>query len=585
MRTDNVIRRHDAMAFRPPDLPAPLPFHTLKLPRITAHQTAAKGKKMNERMSIARRIGCACLVSCLAVGCAPQPETAGVLTPDGLANTLDKAVDAISVDAASDDPAGPVEQVTGDDGAPPLGDETTQPPVETRSPTDPPVVPESPAEGKPFSLNQQILHYGDAGSLLTFDVVPVDGASFDFQITSDSDWVSVIPASGTIEGLAETIEVRIDRAALDTGTHLAQLSVSIGGGYIEPVYAVAFQPETAVVMSEAQVLEQLRALPALQKVHYSWTLPRFLYDPEVHPLLEEYVRITHAMCLPSGAQAAHYRKVFEMAKRIEAENPDQPAIRLGVKYAPWHDVFPPNLPPTDFGPDHDAEIETFRQRLELIRDSVAQANLEADTHIEVAVFFLDSEIFYARDPNQPGADAWNAAIDAKYNAFFYLIREYFPDANVDWYFRGGLHRCANNDGWCRFRHFTGNELGDSYSVSLYSLPEYGYMREAFRRSAEIAEADGAPRLIPWISLAAGYHRDAAEGFEYSWDWDFDTWYPWQLGTELNHPWYATNPERFAPWDWAEYAFFYPEPFGRAPHWGKHFVAYVRGAAGMDLALE
>ena len=36
-------------------------------------------------------------------------------------------------------------------------------------------------------------------------------------------------------------------------------------------------------------------------------------------------------------------------------------------------------------------------------------------------------------------------------------------------------------------------------------------------------------------------------------------------------------ERFAPWNKVQVAIFYPEPFGRSPHWAEHFVAYVRGA--------
>ena len=40
-----------------------------------------------------------------------------------------------------------------------------------------------------------------------------------------------------------------------------------------------------------------------------------------------------------------------------------------------------------------------------------------------------------------------------------------------------------------------------------------------------------------------------------------------------------------PWNKAKIAVFYPEPFGRSPHWGQHFVAYVRGANGIKELPE
>jgi len=61
--------------------------------------------------------------------------------------------------------------------------------------------------------------------------------------------------------------------------------------------------------------------------------------------------------------------------------------------------------------------------------------------------------------------------------------------------------------------------------------------------------------------------------------DRDLIYSWQLGAEINHPWFGApgRHERFAPWNRAKIAIFYPEPLGRSPHWAEHFIAYVRGA--------
>ncbi len=63
--------------------------------------------------------------------------------------------------------------------------------------------------------------------------------------------------------------------------------------------------------------------------------------------------------------------------------------------------------------------------------------------------------------------------------------------------------------------------------------------------------------------------------------------PGSLAHEINLPWYGAEErrQRFAPWNKSKIAIFYPEPFGRAPHWGQHFVAYVRGANGIKTLPE
>src|SRR5262249_2413606 len=95
-----------------------------------------------------------------------------------------------------------------------------------------------------------------------------------------------------------------------------------------------------------------------------------------------------------------------------------------------------------------------------------------------------------------------------------------------------------------------------------------------------AEQHGCDDVTPWIALASGYRRQVDKYHEFSFDWNYDLVYSWQLGAEVNHPWFGApeRHERFAPWNKAKIAIFYPEPFGpRSPQWGRHFVAYVRGA--------
>jgi hypothetical protein len=155
---------------------------------------------------------------------------------------------------------------------------------------------------------------------------------------------------------------------------------------------------------------------------------------------------------------------------------------------------------------------------------------------------------------------------------------------VEWYDRGGEHPSASNTGWTKSNLFTSNEPGEYYSCSLYRVPEILTTRETFRRAAALADAAGVEEVTPWVALASGYRRTPTDMSVWSFDWRYDLSYSWQLGAEINNPWYSKpeRRERFAPWNRAKVVVFYPEPFGRTPLWGLHFVAYVRGAHVIQL---
>jgi hypothetical protein len=54
------------------------------------------------------------------------------------------------------------------------------------------------------------------------------------------------------------------------------------------------------------------------------------------------------------------------------------------------------------------------------------------------------------------------------------------------------------------------------------------------------------------------------------NWDYNPNLSYRIGNDLN----STRP----PFDRAKIIIFYPDPFNeKTPHWGKHFIAYVRGA--------
>jgi hypothetical protein len=328
-------------------------------------------------------------------------------------------------------------------------------------------------------------------------------------------------------------------------------------------------------LSETQNLEWLRELKPLPKVHYSWPLPLGKVSDEV---LHEYARLTHAIsvsgewCKPEQIDHA-----VQICQRVNLTKPRVP-VSIGINFSVWHRRFGKELPPTDVGPTHVAELDYLKTRMEWIRDRLAGANKTNDASVKISAALLDSEHFHTK----PDDAVWNQAITDKYNAAYDTIRAIFPGIRIEWYARGAVHMGASPTGWNKASYFALDEKGDSFGCSLYQVPEIGNTREIFRRTARNAKAHGIAEVTPWISLASGYRRKAEKYHDFEMEWNYDLIYSWKLGTEINNPWYGVpeRAERFAPWHMAKVAVFYPEPFGRSTYWADHFIAYVRGANGV-----
>ena len=178
-------------------------------------------------------------------------------------------------------------------------------------------------------------------------------------------------------------------------------------------------------------------------------------------------------------------------------------------------------------------------------------------------------------------------------------RQLLPSLNVsiEYYSYGGIIPAPPDDhGWgASGDWFTFDEDTNIFAVSLYTVPEIGYLRESFNRTVancntnatvvwscllkmqkqwSIAlkalilylnwpsilqfEVSNAASLcgshpvvaIPWISLGCGYRREFApkvwESFDLSWNYDYI--YSWQLGSELNAMIATTQPLQPFP-DW------------------------------------
>ncbi len=324
--------------------------------------------------------------------------------------------------------------------------------------------------------------------------------------------------------------------------------------------------------TDEQLVAWLTELKPLPKVHYSWPVPVLKLSDR---LLHEYVRLTHAVSVSGEwAKQEQVDRAVLACKRVNAETPAR-AASIGVNYSVWHRRFGKDLPPTDTGPTHVAELAYLRERLAWLQAAMAEANRKHDSDITISAVLFDSEHFHVRADD----DVWNRAITSKYDAAYDAVRKALPGARIEWYARGAVQPGASATGWSQSNYFTLKEKGQSFGCSLYQVPEIGYTREIFRRTARNAKQHGCEEVTPWISLASGYRRQVDKYHEFSLDWNYDLIYSWKLGAEVNHAWFgaAERQERFAPWNKAKIAIFYPEPFGRSPHWGEHFVAYVRGA--------
>ena len=220
----------------------------------------------------------------------------------------------------------------------------------------------------------------------------------------------------------------------------------------------------------------------------------------------------------------------------------------------------------------------MRERLTLMKDWVAQANAEYGANVQIASLLLDCEplVWATHEHGELDAEDWNAALTAKYDDIYLVCKDVFPDVPVDWFLRGTP---------CCVRRFTTEELGDSYTAWSYWTHDLERVREDYRGVYEQAQADGVDRLLMWPSLACGWIEPppTEDRWQFVCDMDYDLENSWQLGAELNDPWYSQFPETYAQWDAVDIVVLYLPPLDpRTPNFFKHFAAYVRGAHGLPL---
>jgi len=331
---------------------------------------------------------------------------------------------------------------------------------------------------------------------------------------------------------------------------------------------------------DPNIMAKLRELKPLPKVHFSWTMEGNLLDEYESGLLYELARIMRSLSVQgeSGTEKQIDNCVYTCA-RVNKTKPEIPCS-IGVNYSPWHRKFGKDLPPTDRGPTYYAEINFFAERMMKIKTWVANANKKYGSDVKIGAILLDSERFYIREND----DKWNDAIREALDAIHLKAESIFPGVRIQWHCRGVLKMGGTS--WGKTPYFTGKEIKSPLSTAFFRVPEQELMREQHRRTCALAEKLGIEEVTVGIALASGYRRGLETENNWDYDWDYDLIYSYQLGYELNHPWFAKYPEVYAPYDHTKIITFYPAPFyHESPAWGKHFIAYVRGATGVKYLKD
>lgn len=336
--------------------------------------------------------------------------------------------------------------------------------------------------------------------------------------------------------------------------------------------------------SNFESFSKLRSLPV---PHYSWPIKPGTVDQKT---LVDFVRITHGYSMQGYAvgndalqlRSAAIKEAVVVSNEVrKLDTGLDPG--LAINYSVWHYAFPRNIAPFENSEASARELDLLRRNLVSIKEILSETNQDLKGRLKVKAILFDAEAFRVR---QRGVGPqWNQAITEKHSLAFRVAKEVFPSAQVEWYGRGGFRKNFVSGWWQTLPYFTLNEPGASYSVPLYSLPDEEVTNVALRKTIDFARDKGIEEVTPWVALASGYAKDHEGTTKWLMDWRYPVDSSWNVGRQIakyiKSP--ATVKERI-PKPAVSTVIFYPEPFGRAPAWAEHFIAYVQGIHGSVLRL-
>jgi len=345
------------------------------------------------------------------------------------------------------------------------------------------------------------------------------------------------------------------------------------------LFAVPFLTLVNSANASTDIVSKLSQLDPLPKVHYSWAWPKELLNDPDSRLLCETARITNSVSISARwAREVQVKNAVYTCARINKTNPKISAT-IGINYNPYHHWLDPSVPPTYRGKTYKKDLQELEKKLTLVSGWIQKYNKYYKSAVQVGAVLLDAERFKAR----PYDDKWTEAMREALDTVHVKVRNIFPDARIEWYGRG-MRWISNPQAWVISPYFTGKEKNmPSLSCSLYYVPEIERTLERYRRTVKLADELNVEDVTPWVALASGQRRRLETTFRFENDWDYDIIYSYLIGSWINRSWFGSPKlaKQYAPFNRAKVVIFYPPPFyEKTPNWGKHFVAYVRGASGV-----
>ena len=268
----------------------------------------------------------------------------------------------------------------------------------------------------------------------------------------------------------------------------------------------------------------LKDLRPLQKTHHSWGIGNsYLNDSSttfMDGLMYDYVCIIGSCSISlDDANARIVQTCVALCKAVADERKEAgvPPPVIAINFSPWYAYFP-GTDPTVTGDAEEKELAYYNELLAEMKKWLGAENLQL-----LGAVLIDEEKF-----NGVGTEAYCAATTRKADLIYNATKSVFPNARYEMYNRGAVTRTdrynhwtldrenANiSDPWARVYRYTLKERGDSFTVSLYRLPEVWDMRGIMQHTVALAKQynqtnTGQQTLSvnPWISLGAGYHRTA-----------------------------------------------------------------------------
>jgi hypothetical protein len=372
----------------------------------------------------------------------------------------------------------------------------------------------------------------------------------------------------------------------------------------------------------------LKDLPALPKPHLTWSLGGVPYNSSSPTQLDfARITHSLPIRVPLHSDSKTFKitdtnaaDVLEAVKLCSAAN-----ASLNLNWSPWYYYYNctnytgldcKNDPRVQGEPEA-AEIALFTEYLTRAQSWVTAANQQTGADVRISSVALDSEKFAFANAHHAvvGTQEWIGNLTRKNNLVYETVKKVLGESVLPFqYDRGGCGRCqpqwasdppgSNSDpwnrgiGWCAdgFRYvdtytLQPDELGDMYGLSLYTVAEPGNTRAQMNNTANRCLKD--PRcksVMPTIVLGAGYRHNLSDfgatffstevkgsaaghdgesdflkdGRRSGPDWDYEPYYSWILGAQLNRPEYGgSNSSRWARWDMASQVQLFPGPFGNA----------------------